>query len=78
MDIHKALRGLHDEKKRIERAITRLEQRMTELMAQPKPRRGRKGMSPEERLEVSRRISAYWEKRRNQQAQSGEQLKSED
>jgi hypothetical protein len=51
---------------------------MAELMAHPKPRRGRKAMSPEERLEVSRRISAYWEKRRNQEARSREEIKSEE
>ncbi len=66
MDINKTLRQLHDEKNRIDRAITRLEKRMADLSARPK--RGRKTMSPEERLEVSRRISAYWAKRRSEQA----------
>ena len=66
MDINKALRELHDEKRRIDRAITRLEKRMVDLSLRPK--RGRRSMSPEERLEVSRRISAYWAKRRSEQA----------
>jgi hypothetical protein len=64
MDINKILRELRDEKKRVDRAIMRLEKRMADLGA--RPRRGRRSMSPEERLEVSRRILAYWAKRRSQ------------
>jgi hypothetical protein len=34
------------------------------LSGKPQARRGRKSMSAEERLEVSRRMSAYWAARR--------------
>ncbi len=78
MDINKALRELHSQKRRIDQAIGRLEKRMADLSARPKSTRGRKTMTPEERLEVSRRISAYWAKRRSLQAQSGEGIESEE
>jgi len=66
MDLSKALRELFEEKKRIDRAIARLESRMAIMMRRSGlPRRGRKSMGPEERLEVSRRMRAYWQSRRS-------------
>ena len=66
MDLNKALRELFEEKKRIDRAIARLETRMASLMRRSgTSRRGRKSMGPEERLEVSRRMRAYWQSRRS-------------
>jgi hypothetical protein len=71
MDIIKALRELHAERKRLTSLITSLE---AQLAAARKPgavrkspqRRGRKGMSAAERLEVSKRMTLYWEARRAQ------------
>ena len=66
MDIFKAIQDLYKEKDRLDRLIQTLES--GESRAKPRSmssRRGRKGMSPEERSEVSRRMKAYWEKRKN-------------
>jgi len=72
MDIVKALRELHTEKKRLDTAIAALEARLRNgnhsSAAKPvKGARGRKSMSAAERLEVSRRMTLYWEARRAQQ-----------
>ena len=67
MDIAKALRELYNEKKRLDVAIASLEARIrgTGLARKPaKGRRGRKSMSAAERLEVSKRMTLYWEARR--------------
>ena len=71
MDIVKALRELYQEKKRLDAAIAALEARLKVGRAASsaksvKGRRGRKSMSPAERLEVSRRMTLYWEARRSQ------------
>lgn len=68
MDIHKTLRELYQEKRRLDIAIAALEARLA--LGQPKParrRRGRKSMSDEERKQVSIRMMQYWEQRRAQQ-----------
>lgn len=75
MDLDKALRDLYLEKKRLDRAIVRLEAKLALLSGLPGSRRGRKTMNPEERLEVSRRMSAYWAARR---ARSGQDKRNED
>lgn len=52
MNLDKALHELYEEKKRIDRAIARLESGLAELSdAPPRSRRGRKSMSEEERLQ---------------------------
>jgi hypothetical protein len=71
MDIVKALRELHHEKKRLDSAIAALEARIRaghngSFAKAVKGRRGRKSMSAAERLEVSRRMKLYWEARRAQ------------
>jgi|ERR1051326_8201693 hypothetical protein len=67
MDVNKALRELYDEKKRLDRAIARIEARLATVSEAPKrSTRGRKSMSPEERLRVSARMTAYWAARRAQ------------
>ena len=63
MDVNKALRELHEEKRRLDIAIAALEARLGNG-SRARGRRGRKSMSPEERLEVSKRMSKYWEARR--------------
>lgn len=75
MDILKALRDLYNEKKRLDVAISSLEARLkaTRRVSTSKPargRRGRKSMSEAERLEVSERMTLYWEARRAQASPS--------
>jgi hypothetical protein len=52
----------------VERAIAELERMGDETGRSPKAKstRGRKSMGAEERLEVSRRISAYWARQRRE------------
>jgi hypothetical protein len=71
MDIIKTLHELHAEKKRLDSVIAALEARLVAARkqggARKKPgRRGRKSMSAAERLEVSKRMTLYWEARRAQ------------
>lgn len=71
MDLYKALQDLYAEKEKLERAIASLEelQRMgggLPGLPQAGKRRGRKSMSAEERVEVSRRMRKYWAARRKQ------------
>lgn len=63
MDVNKALRELHEEKRRLDLTIAALEARLGNGTRAHR-RRGRKSMSVEERQEVSRRMSKYWEARR--------------
>ncbi len=63
MDVNKALRELHEEKRRLDVTIAALEARLGNGTGRHR-RRGRKSMSAEERQEVSRRMSKYWEARR--------------
>jgi hypothetical protein len=72
MDIVRALRELYTEKKRLDAAIASLEARLKAAHAgsaakSAKRRRGRKSMSAAERLEVSKRMTLYWESRRARQ-----------
>jgi len=61
MDVIKALKELYEEKKRLDAAISSLEVRLKLISGgASRSRRGRKSMSAEERLEVSRRMSHYW------------------
>lgn len=73
MDLYTAIRELHDEKRRLDYAIAALEAKQTKVWTPAShKRRGRKGMSHEERLEVSKRMRAYWAARRNGSAPSGQ------
>ena len=69
MDLDAALRELVREWKRIKRAIARLEAQQPQVELRRTGRRGRKSMSPEERLEVSRRMTEYWRARRARERQ---------
>jgi hypothetical protein len=68
MDLFKAIRELHEEKKRLDGMIASLEAIIGEQERKTPAvrRRGRKSMSAEERMEVSKRMQAYWAKRRQQ------------
>jgi len=67
MDVNKALKGLYEEKKRLDSVIAALEEQLRTMTKEPaRKRRGRKNMSPEERLEVSKRMAKYWANRREQ------------
>jgi hypothetical protein len=78
MDIVKALRDLYNEKKRLDVAIATLEARVKAARTgsvtakAARSRRGRKSMSAAERLEVSRRMTLYWEARRAKASPSEE------
>ena len=62
MDLHKRIGELIQELRRIDKTIARLEK--LPPMSRERSTRGRKSMPPEERLEVSKRLTAYWAKRR--------------
>ncbi len=66
MDVHKALRELYQEKDRLNAVIAQLEiQQQANLHEVERPqRRGRKSMTLEERLALSRRMSLYWAERK--------------
>jgi len=75
MDLYKALQDLYAEKEKLERAIASLEELQRLGTALPYPfkagkRRGRKSMSAEERLEVSKRMQKYWAGRRKPRPES--------
>ena len=76
MDLTGAIRSLRAEVEKIDRIIAALETlapaagvaEATEGAAPAPPRkRGRKGMSPEERQEVAERMRRYWAGRRGQE-----------
>ena len=75
MDVNKALRELHEEKRRLDVIIAALEARLGNG-SRTRSRRGRKSMSPEERQQVSKRMSQYWEARRAAATESEPQSKS--
>ena len=81
MDLSKAIQELYAEKEKVEQAIALLEElqkKGIEGAARSKPpkRRGRKTMDPAEREEVSRRMRAYWDSRRNQNTPGSQNLKT--
>ena len=72
MNVDKTLRQLYDEKKRLDRIISRLESRLANIsQTTERSTRGRKSMSPEERLLVSARMTRYWAARRAKSASAG-------
>jgi len=85
VDLYKAIRELVEERKRVDRIIASLEAMLAKGVVAtgknsagkntPGKRRGRKSMSPEERLEVSERMARYWASKRSEKSeteQSGE------
>lgn len=65
MDLYAAIRELYEEKRKLDYAIGALEAKQNKVWTPvTRKRRGRKGMSTEERTEVSRRMRAYWASRR--------------
>ena len=69
MDVQKALRELYHEKKLLDAAINSLEAKLRASNGDSGvKRRGRKGMTEQERVEVSRRMTQYWADRRRQSA----------
>lgn len=73
MDLERALRELYEEKKRLDRAVARIEARLAMMSDPPrKSTRGRKNMGTEERLQVSARMTAYWASRRAQLGKKSE------
>lgn len=78
MDLLKAIRELHEEKKRLDAAISSLElmlaaeARLPALRVSMGRKRGRKSMSREEREQVSERMKKYWAARRDAAAEAEE------
>ncbi len=81
MDLYKAINELLEEKHRLDEVIARMEMLLVarhdaKLAATsslpfelaPARKRGRKGMSEDERQEVSKRMKEYWAKRRKVRA----------
>ena len=68
MDLYKAIQDLHREKTRLDRLIGTLEGRLDSGSGTSARRRGRRGMSAEERRQVSERMKAYWAKRKQDSA----------
>lgn len=68
MDLYKIIRELYEERNRLDEVIRSLEALVESGegngSSETPKRRGRRGMSQEERLEVSRRMRKYWEARR--------------
>jgi hypothetical protein len=64
MDVYTTLRELRTEKRQIERTIDRLETRLQAMLPRNPNNRGRRSMPRDERTEVSRRMTAYWARRR--------------
>ena len=68
MDVLAAIRQLKEERARVDAMIAILESRLeSERREDPEQggsRRGRKKMSPEERIQVSERMRRYWAARR--------------
>jgi hypothetical protein len=82
VDLYKAIRELVEERKRVDRIIASLEamlakgvvatERNSSGKITPGKRRGRKSMSPEERLEVSERMARYWATKRSEKSEAAE------
>ena len=70
-DIHAMITALYAKRERIERAILRLEARARAAVERIPSNRGRKSMPPEERIEVSRRMAAYWAAKRKESREKG-------
>jgi len=68
MDIHRILKDLNEERRRLERIIESLEVVVKTGGGYIKPpsRRGRKFMDAEDRLEVSERMKRYWAGKREE------------
>jgi hypothetical protein len=67
MDLLKIIRELHEERDRIDRAIASLEALLAGAESgapAPAKRRGRKGMSDEERKQVAKRMREYWRRKK--------------
>jgi hypothetical protein len=63
MDLTTTINELHLEKEKLERVIASLEELQT-ATTRPAPRRGRKSMDANERVEVSKRMKRYWAAKR--------------
>jgi hypothetical protein len=64
MDFWKALRDLHEERRRLDTLIANLDALSRGHGSPRRTARGRKSMPPEERRIVSERMRAYWLRRR--------------
>jgi hypothetical protein len=70
MDLAGIIHGLHEEKKRLDKMIYRIELLQSQQTAETvrgtrQGKRGRKSMSVDERKVVAERMKKYWEARRS-------------
>jgi hypothetical protein len=71
MDLNQAIRGLHEDLKKLNEVIATLEQfQSTGTVPQPR-HHGRKSMDAEERKVVAERMRTYWANRRQKKGASG-------
>jgi hypothetical protein len=63
MDYGAIIKGLRAQADQLDRAIAQLESLDSPDGQQPKRRRGRKSMAPEERKQVAERMKRYWASR---------------
>ena len=74
MDLYKAIRTLHEEKKRLDKlieSITQMKARGLPLRPATRSRRTRRKMTAAEKREVSDRMKRYWAARRQPAAVAG-------
>ena len=67
MDLNKIIRELRDERSKLDRILSSLEQltsSVNSVATVPGSRFGRRPMAPEAREEISRRMKRYWASRR--------------
>ena len=76
MDLIRIIQELRDERKKLDQIIQSLETLQITATKAPfplEPRRGRRYMDADARLEVSRRMKKYWEGRRKKEDSEAEQ-----
>jgi len=69
-DLQRLINELRAQGEKIERAVETLTQMQVAangVLQTQRKKRGRKGMTPEERRDVSHRMSLYWAQRREEQ-----------
>jgi hypothetical protein len=79
-DLYKIIRELVDERDKLDRIITSLDQMILsgETSAPTLKRRGRKSMDSAARKQVSERMKRYWAKRRNEGKKASEEQTATD
>jgi hypothetical protein len=80
-DLYRIIRELVDERNKLDRIISSIEQMILSGEASGEPalkRRGRKSMDSAARKQVSERMKRYWATRRNEEKKSSEESTASD